>query len=219
MNTDHAVKSDVLSELAWEPMLDADHIGVTARDGIVTLTGHVESFWQKRAAEQAAARVKGVKGIAEELEVRLPLHIRREDDEIAAAAVNRLEWDGTLPTDAVTVMVQNGIVTLTGTVPHHYQRSAAAWSVQPLWGVLGVNNEIAVLGPEKKPANPNQISDDIRRALNRGWFAADTVHVAATGGTVTLSGSAQTLRDRTLAVETAWAAPGTNAVENHIRIG
>lgn len=219
MNTDHKVKTDVLAELAWEPMLNADHIGVTARDGVVTLSGHVESYWQRRAAEKAAGRVKGVKGIAEELQVRLPLHIRRHDDEIAAAAVNRLEWDGALPPDAVKVQVRDGMVTLTGTVPHDYQRKSAVWAVEPLWGVMGVSNEIAVLGPEKKPTNPDQISDDIRRALNRGWFAADTVHVAAAGGTVTLSGRAETLRDRNLAVETAWAAPGTMAVENHIRIG
>ena len=219
MTTDHTLKDEVLAELAWEPMVNADHIGVTARDGVVTLTGHVESYWQKRAAEQAVGRVKGVKGIAEALVVRLPLDTRRSDEEIAAAAVNRLDWDGSLPPDTVKVLVQDGLVTLTGTVPHHYQRGNAALAVQPLWGVLGVSNEIAVLGPAKKPANPNQIADDIRRALNRGWFAADTVHVAATGGTVTLSGRAETLRDRTLAVDTAWAAPGTMAVENHIRIG
>lgn len=218
MNTDHALKAEVLAELAWEPMVDADHIGVTVRDGLVTLSGHVESYWQKRAAEKAASRVKGVKAIAEEITVRLPLHINRSDDEIAGAAVNRLDWDGAVPQSAVKVLVEGGNVTLTGTVAQAYQREAAAWAVQPLWGVLSVANEIVVMGPPAKPANPDQISDDIRRALNRGWFAADTVHVAATGGTVTLSGSASTYRDRELAVSTAWAAPGTMAVENHIRI-
>lgn len=219
MTTDHSIKTEVLAELAWEPMVNADHIGVAARDGVVTLTGHVESYWQKRAAEKAASRVKGVKAIAEEIEVRLPLHIKRGDEEIAAAAVNRLDWDGAVPPDAVKVAVEDGFITLTGNVAHAYQRSAAEWSVRPLWGVRGVANQVAVLGPMKKPVDPNQISDDIRRALNRGWFAADTVHVRAHGGTVTLSGSAETLRDRNLAVSTAWAAPGTTTVENHIRIG
>lgn len=218
MNTDHALKTEILAELAWEPMVDADHIGVTVRDGLVTLSGHAESYWQKRAAEKAASRVKGVKAIAEEITVRLPLHITRSDDEIAGAAVNRLDWDGAVPKDAVQVLVEGGNITLSGTVAQAYQREAAAWAVQPLWGVVSVANEIAVMGPPAKPANPDQISDDIRRALNRGWFAADTVHVAATGGTVTLSGSASTYRDRELAVSTAWAAPGTMAVENHIRI-
>jgi len=219
MNTDQAMKAEVLAELVWEPMVNAEPIEVAARDGVVTLSGHVESYWQKHAAERAAGRVKGVKGIAEKLEVRLPPHSRRSDDEIAAAVLSRLEWDGTLPPDAVKVVVQDGVVTLTGTVSHQYQRRAAGWAVQPLWGVTGVANEIAVLGPATKPIKPNQIADDIRRALNRGWFAADTVHVAATGGIVTLSGRAETLRDRSLAVETAWAAPGTTTVQNHIRIG
>lgn len=219
MSTDHSIKTEVLAELAWEPMVNADHLGVTVRDGIVTLTGHVESYWQKRAAEKSASRVKGVKAIAEEIEVRLPVHIKRSDEDIAAAAVNRMSWDGAIPVDAVMVSVTDGVVTLTGNVDHAYQRIAALWAVQSLWGVRDVDNQIAVLGPMKKPVDPNQISDDIRRALNRGWFAADTVHVRANGGTVTLSGSAETLRDRNLAVSTAWAAPGTTTVENHIRIG
>lgn len=219
MTTDHSIKTEVLAELAWEPMVNADHLGVTVRDGIVTLTGHVESYWQKRAAEKSASRVKGVKAIAEEIEVRLPVHIKRSDEDIATAAVNRMSWDGAIPPDAIMVSVTDGVVTLTGNVDHAYQRIAALWAVQSLWGVRDVDNQVAVLGPMKKPVDPNQISDDIRRALNRGWFAADTVHVRASGGTVTLSGSAETLRDRNLAVSTAWAAPGTTTVENHIRIG
>jgi osmotically-inducible protein OsmY len=219
MSTVHSIKTEVLAELAWEPLVNADHLGVTARDGVVTLTGHVESYWQKRAAEKSASRVKGVKAIAEEIEVRLPVHIKRSDEDIATAAVNRMSWDGAIPVDAIMVSVTDGVVTLTGNVDHAYQRIAALWAVQSLWGVRDVDNQIAVLGPMKKPVDPNQISDDIRRALNRGWFAADTVHVRANGGTVTLSGSAETLRDRNLAVSTAWAAPGTTTVENHIRIG
>ena len=120
-------------------------------------------------------------------------------EDIAAAAVNRMSWDGAIPPDAILVSVADGVVTLTGNVDHAYQRIAALWAVQSLWGVRDVDNQVAVLGPLKKPVDPNQISDDIRRALNRGWFAADTVHVRASGGTVTLSGSAETLRDRNLA--------------------
>lgn len=218
MNTDPGLKADVLAELEWEPMIDAAHIGVSVRDGLVTLSGHVESYWQKRAAEKAVARVRGVRAIADEITVRLPVHITRSDAEIAQAALHRLDWDGAIPPEAVKVLVADGSVTLSGTVAQAFQREAAAWAVQSLWGVVAVSNEIAVMGPAKKPANPDQLADDIRRALNRGWFAADTVHVAASGGIVTLSGSATTLRDRDLAVSTAWAAPGTMAVENHIRI-
>lgn len=219
MSTDNTIKDNILAELNWDPMVTAEHIGVTVRDGLATLSGHAESFWQKRAAEHACARVKGVRAIADEIDVRLPPHMARSDTEIAAAAVNRLDWDGAVPKDAVHVTVQDGHVTLKGTVAQQFQRRAAAWAVQPLWGVISVANQITVTAPSKFPANPDQISDDIRRALNRSWFAADTVHVSASGGTVTLSGSAETLRDRDLAVQTAMSAPGTTGVENHIRIG
>jgi osmotically-inducible protein OsmY len=218
MSADSALKALVLEELEWEPMVDAPHIGVTIHDGLVTLSGHADSYWQKRAAEQAVARVKGVKAIVEEITVRLPAEVSRSDEDIAAAAVNRLEWDGAVPLDTVKVLVSGGHVTLSGSVAQAYQRAAAMAAVQPLWGVLSVANEIAVIGPSANPANPDLIADDIRRALNRGWFAADTVHVTARGGTVILTGSATTYRDRDLAVSTAWAAPGTMTVENHIRI-
>jgi osmotically-inducible protein OsmY len=218
MKADHGLKAEVLAELDWEPQVNPDHIGVTVRDGLVTLSGHVDSYWQKRAAEQAVGRVNGVRAIAELLTVRLPDHVSRSDEEIAAAAVARLDWDGAVPPGAVQVRVEGGNVTLSGSVAQAYQRAAAVLAVQPLWGVISVIDEITVVGPPARPSNPDQIADDIRRALNRGWFAADTVHVAAKGGTVTLSGSAGTYRDRDLAVATAWAAPGTMLVENHIRI-
>lgn len=219
MSIDTVLKAEVLAELEWEPMVDPSHIGVTVRDGLVTLTGHVESYWQKRAAEKAAGRVRGVKAVAGDITVRLPVEVSRGDEEIAAAAVNRLDWDSVVPRDAVKVLVTDGNVTLSGTVAQAYQRAAAGQAVQSLWGVLSLANDITVMGPPSRPVNPNQIADDIRRALNRGWFAADTVHVAARGGTVTLSGSAATLRDRELAVATAWSAPGTMVVQDHIRIG
>lgn len=218
MKADHGLKAEVLAELDWEPKVSPDHIGVTVRDGLVTLSGHVESYWQKRAAEEAVGRVKGVRAIAELLTVRLPDDVRRSDTEIAEAATARLDWDGAVPPGVVQVMVKAGNVTLSGSVVLAYQRVAAVLAVQPMWGVISVIDEITVIGPPAKPTNPDQIADDIRRALNRGWFAADTVHVAASGGTVTLSGSASTYRDRDLAVSTAWAAPGTMIVENHIRI-
>jgi osmotically-inducible protein OsmY len=218
MPSDHTIKENITAELNWEPMIIADHIGVAVRDGLVTLSGHVETYGQKSAAERAAGRVKGVKAIAEEIEVRLPPHILRSDEEIAAAAVNRLEWDSAVPIDAVKVVVQGGHVTLSGSVPQYYQRRAAAWAVQPLWGVLSVANQIAVTGPVKAQQDPSQIATDIRRALGRTWFGGDTVTVAAADGIVTLTGHTENLHDRKLAAATAWAAPGTRAVENHIRI-
>ena len=138
MNNDHKLKTDILAELTWEPGVNADHIGVTANDGVVTLSGHVNSFWQKQVAEAAAGRVQGVKAIAEEIEVRLPLHCKRNDDEIAAAALNRLAWDTSVPKDAVLVKVEKGFVTLTGQVDWHFQRESAPIS-RSLSGVTGVD--------------------------------------------------------------------------------
>ena len=150
MTTDHSIKTEVLAELAWEPMVNADHLGVAARDGIVTLTGHVESYWQKRAAEKSASRVKGVKAIAQEIDVRLPLHIMRSDEDIAAAAVNRMSWDGAIPPDAFMVSVTDGVVTLTGNVDHAYQRIAALWAVQSLWGGAGCRQSGGRAWPAEK---------------------------------------------------------------------
>jgi osmotically-inducible protein OsmY len=215
MNNDHQLKTDVLAELAFEPTVSADHIGVTARDGVVTLSGHVESYWQKLAAETAAGRVKGVKAIAEEIEVRMPLHIKRSDDEIAAAAVNRIAWDVSVPSDAVKIKVEKGFVTLTGTVDQHYQKDAAAWSIQSLMGVTGIANQIAV----KPKVDTSTISEDIRHALHRTWFSPNNIKVSATEGKVHLTGKVDTWRERELAAATAWAAAGTSAVSNDIRIG
>ena len=177
MHSDHQLKADILAELAYEPSISADHIGVTAKDGVVTLMGHVETYWQKRAAETAAGRVKGVKAITEEIEVRLPLHIKHGDDAIAAAAVNRLEWDVSVPLDTIKVKVEKGFVTLIGTVAQHYQKDAAAWSIQSLIGVTGVANQ-TVVTPK---VDTRTISDDIQHALHRTWFS-DNIKVSATDG-------------------------------------
>ena len=219
MTTDHTIKENITAELNWEPMVAADHISVAVRNGLVTLTGHVESFWQKRAAETAAGRVRGVKAIVDEIDVRLPPHILRTDEEIATAAVNRLEWDGAVPLDAVKVLVQGGDVTLFGAVAQHYQRRAAYAAVEPLWGVKSVANQIVVMGPAKTMPDPGEVAADIRHALQRVWFEADSVTVMAKDGAITLGGHVENLQARELAMETAWAALGTRSVENHIRIG
>ena len=215
MNTDHKLKTDVLAELAWEPSVSADHIGVTAKDGVVTLTGHVDTYWQKHAAENAAGRVQGVKAVAEEIEIRLPLHAKRADDEIAAAALSRISWDISIPKDAVKVKVENGFVTLTGQVDWHYQQESAATMIRSLAGVTGVSNLLSV----KMRPNATAISDDIMHALHRSWFFdEDNIQVSAEGGKVHLTGTVDSWVDRQTAASTAWAAPGTTSVENDIRV-
>jgi osmotically-inducible protein OsmY len=215
MNDDHKLKNDVLAELAWEPSVVADDIGVTAKNGVVTLTGHVSTYWQKHAAETAAGRVQGLKALAEEIEIRLPFHAKRADDEIAAAALNHLSWDTSMPKDAVKVKVEKGYVTLTGQVDWHYQKELAASMIRSLTGVIGVANQLSI----KLRPNASTISDDIMHALHRSWFFDDNnIKVSADGGNIHLTGTVDNWTDRQTAASTAWAAPGTMSVKNDIRV-
>jgi osmotically-inducible protein OsmY len=215
MSHDSQLQQAVLAELSWEPSVVAAHIGVAANSGVVTLTGHVDNYAQKHAAEMAAGRVKGVKAVAEELEVRLPFDMKRGDDDIAAAAINRLVWDVSVPRDTVKVRAENGWITLTGEVAWHYQKDAAEQDVHHLMGVIGVSNQITI----KPQVNTVNISDDITHALHRSWFFdPKTITVSAQGGNIRLSGSVHTWHDRQVAAETAWAAPGATSVENDIAV-
>jgi osmotically-inducible protein OsmY len=214
MNNDIALRDAVLAELDWEPAVTAGHIGVTARDGVITLSGHVQGFTEKQAAEAAVRRVKGVKAVAEEIEVQLPLDVKRADDEIARAAVERLAWDSSLPVDAVKVTVHDGRITLTGEVAWYFQHQAAAQDVRRLWGVQAVNNLTTI----KSRVNTRDLSEEIVTALHRSWLDPVGVMVSADGGKVTLTGRVASWDERELAGSTAWAARGVTDVENHLII-
>jgi osmotically-inducible protein OsmY len=215
MSNDNQLQQAVLAELKWEPSITAAHIGVTAKGGVVALTGHVESFMEKHAAETAAGRVKGVKAVAEEIEVRLPFDTKRGDEEIAAAAIERFSWDVSVPPDAVKVKVEKGWITLTGAVDWHYQKEAAEQDVRGLFGVVGVSNQTTI----NPKVNVSNLSDDITHALHRSvFFDPKEVTASAQGGKVTLTGTVHSWRDRQVAAATAWAAPGATAVENDIAI-
>jgi osmotically-inducible protein OsmY len=215
MSHDNHLQEAVLEELNWEPSVTAAHLGVAANAGVITLTGHVESFAQKHAAETAVRRVKGVKAVAEEIEVRLPYATKRSDEEIAAAAIGRFEWDVSIPRDTIKVTVDKGWVTLTGEVDWHYQKDAASMDVRALFGVVGVSNQVTI----KPTVNTSNISDDITHALGRSWFFdPKTISVSAQGGKVRLTGTVSSWHDRQVAASTAWAAPGATAVENDIAV-
>jgi osmotically-inducible protein OsmY len=215
MSHDSQLQQAVLSEFNWEPSIDAAHIGVTAQDGVVTLTGHVDNFASKHAAETAARRVKGVLAVAEEIEVRLPVETKRNDQEIAAAAIERLAWDVSVPSNAVQIKVEKGWVTLTGTVDWNFQKEAAADDIRCLLGVVGVSNQTVI----KPRVNASNVSDDILHALHRSWFFdPEMVRVSSEGGKIRLSGTVHSPHDRQIAAATAWAAPGATAVENDIVI-
>jgi osmotically-inducible protein OsmY len=214
MSLDQQLKQAVLDALKWEPRVDEAHIGVTAKAGIVSLTGHVETFWEKSAAEMAVRRLKDVKAVADELEVRLPFSVKRDDGEIAAAAVERLSWNSALPRDCVKVTVDQGWITLTGEVEWHYQQESAADDVRGLWGVTGVSNHVVI----KAHPDTSSIRSDIMAALGRSWMDPQTIVVTAQGGHVKLSGTVGSWYERDEAGATAWAASGTTAVENDINV-
>jgi osmotically-inducible protein OsmY len=215
MPLDRELQQAVLAELGWDPSVTAAHIGVTANAGVVTLTGHVETFAEKQAAETAARRVRGVRAVAEEIQVQLPFERTRGDDDVAAAAIERLAWDTSVPADAITVKVEQGWVTLTGSVAWYYQREAAAQDVARLHGVVGVSNQVVL-----KPAvNVSDITNKIRIALRRSWLLEDqNVTVRADGGHIHLTGTVRSPNERKVAWATAWAAPGATSVTNDLAI-
>ncbi|WP_158800678.1 BON domain-containing protein [Acidisoma sp. L85] len=214
MTPDSQLQEAVLAELSWEPSVVAAHIGVTANQGVVTLSGQVGTFAQKRAAESAASRVKGVKALAEELEVNLPFEMKRDDGDIALAAIDRLAWDTSVPRDSVVVKADNGWITLTGEVDWHFQKDAAEQDIRHLMGVVGLSNQITI----RAQVNAVDIGNEITRALHRSWLDPKTITVRAQGGDVKLTGTAHSWHERQIAGDTAWSARGTTDVENDIII-
>ncbi len=209
MKTDSQLQQDVMAELKWEPAVQAAHIGVEVKNGVVTLAGEVSSYAEKLHAERAAQRVNGVKALAVEMKVKLAALGQRSDADIAESAKNVLSWVGALPADAVKVMVEGGWLTLSGAVEWQYQRQDAADSVRYLLGVTGVSNEIAI----KPSVSATVVKSDIEAALKRR-AAADSKAIAVDvkGGDVTLTGTVHSWAERDLATRSAWGSSGVRKV-------
>jgi len=216
METDAQLQQDIMNELKWDPSVKAA-IRVDVKDGVVTLSGDVDSYSKRSAAVRAAARVFGVKAVAEEIQVRLPGSLKRPDESIARAASNALEWDVRVPHDRVKAQVQNGLVTLSGEVDWWYQKNAAETAVRNLVGVVSVSNGIAIK-PESKQLDED-VKDNIESAFQRNAVLdARRITIETRGGKVILRGSVHSWLEREQVQWAAWAAPGVTEVESHITI-
>jgi osmotically-inducible protein OsmY len=210
------LQQDVLSELKYEPSVNASEIGVTANDGIIGLTGNVKNYAEKYAAVHAAERVAGVKAVTDEMKVDLPSFHVRNDEDIARAAVNGLQWDVWVPANHVKVKVDSGWITLEGEVDYKYQQTEAELAVRNLTGVKGVSNLITL----KKPAVlPSEVKANIDQALRRAAEVdADCIKVSVVQDKVTLKGTVSSWAERQAAEHAAWSAPGVRTVEDDLVI-
>jgi osmotically-inducible protein OsmY len=216
MKSDSQLKEDVMEELAFEPSINETAIGVAVKGGVVTLSGTVDNFAQRRTAEFCAERISGVRAIADDLEVKLPNALTRTDTDIAGAAAGALQWDVEVP-DGVKVRVENGWVFLDGSVQWQYQKSAAERAVRYLNGVRGVTNLLTL---KQLKVSEVDVTSKIRAALRRtADKEADRITVETSDGRVTLRGKVRSWAEREDAERAAWSAAGVRDVVDSISIG
>lgn len=213
--TDLQIQADVLAELHWEPTVDESKIGVIADDGIVTLTGTVQHWAQRAAAERAAQRIFGVEGVANEIETLMPESSERTDADIARAAAEGLRWHVLVPRERIQVAVSRGWVTLTGAVDSQFQRAAADSAVHHLWGVKGVVNQITI----EAGVSPLDLQQQIMAAIGRyATIDGSRITLDVEGGFVTIGGTVRSWMERDHAEMAAWSAPGVTGVKNAVKV-
>ena len=213
MKTNAELQADVQNAIKWEPLLNAAEIGVTAKDGVVSLTGTVDSYAKKQEAESAAKKVIGVQALVEKIEVKFPSSWSKTNLEIANEVLAALKSNWSVPKDKVTVKVEDGWVTLEGELPWNYQRDSAKNAVNYLSGVKGVNNNITI----KSEAHDAIEKKDVENAIARSWTVDDNnIVVAVSGTTVTLSGTVNSWYQKEEAGRLAWNTPGIWHLKNEL---
>lgn len=212
--SDSQLQRDVIEELKWEPGVDHERIGVSVTNGVVALSGTINSYAEKLLAEKTVRRVKGVRAVAEELEVRYAFEPKKSDDQIAKRVADILEWDPLVPR-GLEVTVEKGVVKLTGKVEWNYQRDLAVEDTAKITGVIRIDNRIQVA----PPISTADLSDRIEQAFERNAdLEAEKIHVQAQGAKVTLTGSVSSWNKRYLAESAAWSAPGVAQVEDKLMV-
>ena len=211
---DKQLRQLIIDELDFDPSINSEHIGVAVDNGVVTLSGHVSSYAEKIDIERITRSVRGVRGIAEEIEIQYPADSKTNDDEIAQRALQVIAWSAGIP-EAVKVKVERGWISLSGTVDWHYQRQAAEAAVRKLTGVFGISNLIQIRSAATIPDVRKRIEDALRRNAE---LEAASIQVSVADDKVTLQGTVHAWRDRALAERAAWAAPGVRSVDDRLRV-
>jgi osmotically-inducible protein OsmY len=213
MRTDKQLQEAVMKALDWEPSVNAAQIGVTVQQGVVTLAGRAGTLREKGMAEKTTRHVWGVRAVANDLAVAPEGAAARSDTAIASAAANALGWNSSIPPESVQITVRDGWVTLSGTVPWQYQKTAAEKAIEHLYGVRGVTNAVALKAPVAAADVRQKIEEAFRRSAD---LDAKRIAVEARNGTVVLKGTVHSLSERDAAEHAVWAAPGVIALDDQL---
>lgn len=215
MKTDDEIQKDIMEQLKWEPYLQASEIGVAVKNGVVTLSGHVDSYPKKLAAENAAKKISGVKAIAEDIQIGVSPAQQRSDTEIAEAIVNAIKWHTAVREEKIKVKVENGIVKLEGEVEWEFERQKVKTAVENISGVRAVHNLI-IINPQTTPID---VERKIRAAFHRSaTIDAGKINAEVIGNKVILRGNVRSFVEKEDAENAAWSAPGVLSVESHLKV-